>query len=95
METLLAVLTSMMLSYAPYNATDVLIDKDEAFCLAQNVYHEAKGENLNQVNLVVDCDPGPAFTKAWQERHSCLMASRPNGPRITRLGRRMNVEELM
>ena len=46
METLLAVLTSMMLSYAPYNATDVLIDRDEAFCLAQNVYHEAKGENL-------------------------------------------------
>ena len=46
METLLAVLTSMMLSYAPYNATDVLIDKEEAFCLAQNVYHEAKGENL-------------------------------------------------
>tara|TARA_B100001057_G_C22862489_1_gene955116 strand:- start:2482 stop:3030 length:549 start_codon:yes stop_codon:yes gene_type:complete len=46
METLLAILTSMMLSYAPYNATDVLIDKEEAFCLAQNVYHEAKGENL-------------------------------------------------
>ena len=46
METLLAVLTSMMLSYAPYNATDVLIDKEEAFCLAQNVYHEAKRENL-------------------------------------------------
>ena len=46
MDTLLAVLTSMMLSYAPYNATDVLIDKEEAFCLAQNVYHEAKGENL-------------------------------------------------
>ena len=46
METLLAILTSMMLSYAPYNPTDVTIDRDEAFCLAQNVYHEAKGENL-------------------------------------------------
>ena len=46
METLHAVLMSMMLSYAPYNATDVVIDRDEAFCLAQNVFMEAKGENL-------------------------------------------------
>ena len=46
METLHAVLMSMILSYAPYNATDVVIDRDEAFCLAQNVFMEAKGENL-------------------------------------------------
>ena len=48
METLLAVLTSMMLSYAPYNATDVLIDRDEAFCLAQNVYPVSKGEKISR-----------------------------------------------
>lgn len=46
MDTLLAILASMMLSYAPYNPTDVVITKEEAFCLAENVYHEAKGENL-------------------------------------------------
>ena len=46
MDTLLAILASMMLSYAPYNPTDVEITKEEAFCLAENVYHEAKGENL-------------------------------------------------
>jgi len=46
MDTLLAILASMMLSYAPYNPTDVVITTEEAFCLAENVYHEAKGENL-------------------------------------------------
>ena len=46
METLLAVLTSMMISYAPYNVNGVEIQKEEAFCLAQNVFMEAKGENL-------------------------------------------------
>ena len=46
METLLAVLTSMMISYAPYNVNGVEFTKEEAFCLAQNVFMEAKGENL-------------------------------------------------
>jgi len=46
MDTLIAVLTSMMISYAPYNVNGVEIEQDEAFCLAQNVFMEAKGENL-------------------------------------------------
>ena len=50
MDTLLAVLTPMMLSYASHNVTDVLIDKEEAFCLAQNVYMKQKVKIL-QVNL--------------------------------------------
>jgi len=46
MDTLIAVLTSMMISYAPYNVNGVEIEQEEAFCLAQNVFMEAKGENL-------------------------------------------------
>ena len=43
----------MMLSYNPTMPIDVLIDKEEAFCLAQNVYPEAKGENPAGKSAVV------------------------------------------
>jgi|TARA_R110001592_G_scaffold71690_1_gene218967 spore germination cell wall hydrolase CwlJ-like protein len=46
MDSLIAVLVSMMVSYAPYNVNGVEIQQEEAFCLAQNVFMEAKGENL-------------------------------------------------
>ena len=41
--TIKTVLLSMMINYAPYNLNNVDIDAEQALCLAQNVYHEAKG----------------------------------------------------
>ena len=76
METLLAVLTSMMLSYAPYNATDVLIDRDEAFCLAQNVYHEAKGENLAGKSAVAHVTQTEFYIKNIQHYPWCYKTSK-------------------
>ena len=76
METLLAVLTSMMLSYAPYNATDVLIDRDEAFCLAQNVYPEAKGEKSAGKSAVVHVIQTELHTKNIQHYLWCYKTSK-------------------
>jgi spore germination cell wall hydrolase CwlJ-like protein len=44
--TIKTVLLSMMINYAPYNLNNINVDAEQALCLAQNVYHEAKGETL-------------------------------------------------
>jgi DNA (cytosine-5)-methyltransferase 1 len=66
----------------------------------QNVFQalhniEAAGNDPFYEPWIIDCDGGPAYTKAWLGLSPCITRARSNGHWLTCMGRRMSLQEAL
>jgi DNA (cytosine-5)-methyltransferase 1 len=56
---------------------------------------EAAGNDPFYEPWIIDCDGGPAYTKAWPGLSPCITKARSNGHWLTCMGRRMSLQEAL